>query len=140
MTNREKTEALKKVQGYREEISDILEVIIQRTYDYHCDGIRNFNIDTSRIFVDYEWTCRGEHGVDELSIPIEWLDEGFDYKAAYEEELRRAELARIREQEKEKKRLEEQRKARSKLMKKREYERYLKLKEKYETKEEGGTK
>ena len=136
MKNREKIAELKKVQGYREEISDILEEIIQRTYDYHCDGIRNFNIDTSRIFVDYEWTCRGEHGVDELSIPIEWIDEGFDYKAAYDEELRKAELARIREQEKEKKRLEEERKKREELKKTREYQKYLELKKKYE----GGSK
>ena len=132
MTNREKIAALKGVQDFREQISEILEKIIQRTYDYHCDGIRNFNIDTSRIFVDYEWTCRGEHGVDEASIPIEWLDEGFDYKAAYDEELRRAELARKREEEKEKKRRGEERRKREELKKTREYQKYLELKEKYE--------
>lgn len=132
MTTREKIAALKKVQDYREEISELLEKIIERTYDYHCDGIRNFNIDTSRIFVDYEWTCRGEHGVDDCSIPIRWLDEGFDYFHAYEKEKRKEELARKREEEKEKKRLEEQRKKREELKKIREYQKYLKLKKKYE--------
>ena len=51
------------------------------------------------IDVDYWYTCRGEYGGDNAVIPIEWLDEGFDFKAAYEEELRKAELARIREQD-----------------------------------------
>lgn len=136
MKNREKIAELKKVQGYREEISDLLEEIIQRTYDYNIDSINNFTIADNSIDVDYWYTCRGEHGGDNAVIPIEWLDEGFDFKAAYEEELRKAELVRIREQEKEKKRLEEERKKREELKKTREYQKYLELKKKYE----GGSK
>ena len=135
MTIREKIDAVRKVQGYREEISNRLEQIIKDTSDYHCDGIRDFRIDASRIFVAYEWTCRGEHGVDDSSIPIEWLDDGFDYRKAYEERMRKAELARIREEEKEKRRLEKLRKEKAKLKEKKEYEKYLELKKKYEGKQ-----
>lgn len=132
MTNREKIVALKKVQACREEISNLLEQIVHHTYDYHCDGISDFRITDDKILVDYEWSCRGEYGRDECSIPIEWLDEGFDYMAAYEEECRLAELARIRNEENEKKRLEKLRKDRAKLKKEHEYKKYLVLKKKYE--------
>ena len=136
MTNREKIVALKKVQHCREEISSLLEQIVHDTYDYHCDGIRDFRIIDDKIFVDYEWCCRGEYGRDECSIPIEWLDEDFDYMAAYKEAFRQAELARICKEENEKKRLENLRKAKAKLRKEQEYKKYLALKKKYE----GGAK
>lgn len=132
MTNREKIVALKKIQTCREEISNLLEQIVHYTYDYHCDGIHDFRITDDKIFVDYEWCCRGEHGRDECSIPIEWLNEGFDYMAAYEEKCRQAELARIRNEENEKKRLENLRKYKAKLKKEQEYKKYLALKKKYE--------
>lgn len=133
MTIRDKIEALKKVQGYREEISEILEKIIQRTYDYHCEYVNKFTVCDKSINVDYWYTCHGEHGCENIDIPIKWLDEEFDYKSAYEEELRKAELARIREEENEKRRLENLRKARAKLRKEREYKKYLELKKKYES-------
>lgn len=136
MTNKEKICALKKVQAHRKEISNLLVQIIQDTYDYHCQSLLDFSIGDDSIYVYYEYNCRGEYGHDEVFIPIEWLDEGFDYKAAYKEKLRQAELARIREEKKEKKRLERLRKARAKLEKERDYEKYLALKKKYE----GGTK
>lgn len=133
MTIRGKIEALKKVQGYREEISELLEKIIQRTYDYHCEYIDTFTVGDKSIDVDYWYTCRGEHGRENIDIPIKWLDEGFDYKSAYEEELRKAELARKCEEEKEKKRREEERRKREELKKTREYQKYLELKKKYES-------
>ena len=125
MTIREKLDALKKVQVHRTEIAELLEKIIEDTYDYHCDGINDFTIEDNNIYVNYCWTCRGEYGHDDVYIPIEWLDEGFDYKAAYKEKLRLAELARKREEEKE-------RKKQAKLKEKKEYEKYLELKKKYE--------
>lgn len=133
MTNREKIVALKKVQGYNEEISNLLVKIIEDTFDYHCERIFNFNIGDDRIYVFYEYHCRGEYGRDEVSVPIEWLNEGFDYKAAYKEMLRQAELARIREEKKEKKRLEKLRKAKAKQIEELEYKKYLALKKKYES-------
>lgn len=136
MTNKEKIRALKKVQAHHKEISNLLVQIIQDTYDYHCKSLLDFNIGDDNIYVYYKYICRGEYGHDEVFIPIEWLDEGFDYKAAYKEKCRQAELARIREEKKEKKRLESLRKARAKLEKELEYKKYLALKKKYE----GGTK
>lgn len=132
MTNGEKIVALKKVQHCREEISNLLVQIVHGTYDYHCEDIRDFRITDNKIFVDYEWNCRGEYGRDECSIPIEWLNEDFDYMAAYKEECLQAELARIRNEENEKKRLEKLRKARAKLKEEQEYKKYLALKKKYE--------
>lgn len=136
MTNREKVSALKKVQTCHKEISNLLVQIVQDTYDYHCQCIQDFSIGDDSIYVYYGYTCRGEHGSDEVFIPIEWLDEGFDYKVAYKEKCRQAELARIREDKNRKKRLESLRKAEAKLKKEREYKKYLALKKKYE----GGTK
>lgn len=132
MTNKEKIHALKKVQAYYKEISNLLVQIIQDTYDYHCQCIQDFSIGNDSIYVYYEYTCRGDYGRDDVFIPIEWLDEGFDYKAAYKEKCRQAELARIREEKKEKKRLESLRKAKAKLEKEQEYKKYLALKKKYE--------
>lgn len=136
MTNREKIAALKKVQSYYEEISNLLKEIIENTFDYHCDMIFNFNICDDIIFVYYEYRCRGEYGRDEVQIPIGWLDEGFDYKEAYIEMRRQEDLARIRKIEEEKKRRKELRKAQAKQREEREYKKYLALKKKYE----GGAK
>lgn len=132
MTIKEKIEAVQKVQDYEVEITELLEKIIKDTYDYHCDGINNFTIQDNNIYVNYCWTCRGDYGHDDVYIPIEWLDEGFDYKAAYKEKLRLAELARKREEEKERRRIEKERKKQAKLKEKKEYEKYLELKKKYE--------
>ena len=125
MTIREKIEAVKKVQEYRKEISDLLETIISDTSDYHCRYVDNFTINDKTINVDYWWTCRGESERDEVNVPIEWLDEGFDYKTAYQKKLEREQAAERRraaaEERREKKRKEKQ-----------EYENYLKLKKKYE--------
>ena len=90
MTIRDKIEALKKVQGYREEISELIEKIIQRTYNYHCKYIDKFTVGDKSINVDYRYTCYGEYACENIDIPIKWLDEGFDYKSAYEKELRKA--------------------------------------------------
>ena len=136
MTNREKIVALKKVQNFRAEISNILVQIIEDTYDYHCEDIIDFRMGGDSIYVYYGYTCRGEHGRDDVFIPIEWLDEGFDYKTAYKEMLRQAECTRLRAEENERKRRENQRKAKAKLKKEQEYNQYLALKKKFE----GGAK
>ena len=133
MTNREKIAALKNVQSCYEEISNLLMEIIKDTFDYHCDMIFNFHIGDDTVFVYYEYCCRGEYGREEVHIPIEWLDEGFDYKEAYTEMRRQEALARIREEENEKKRLEKLRKDKAKQREEREYKKYLALKKKYES-------
>lgn len=126
MTIRDKIEALKKVQDYKVEIAKLLEEIICNTSDYHCRGVNDFTINDDTIEVNYWWTCRGETEGDEVTIPIEWLNEGFDYKTAYQIYL-------LREQEKERKRIEEAERREKKRKEKEEYENYLKLKKKYES-------
>ena len=125
MTIREKIEAIRKVQDIRSEISEFLGRIIKHTSDYHCDCVDDFTIDNKNINVNYLWTCRGEHGHDDVTIPIEWLDEGFDYRKAYQDCLWKAREAAIKKaaaaEKREKKRKEKE-----------EYENYLKLKKKFE--------
>lgn len=83
MTYREKIEELRRVQDYREEIADRLEMIISNTSDDSCQCVCNFTIDDNEIYVRYQWEQCGGYGHSTETIPIEWLDEGFDYKAAY---------------------------------------------------------
>ena len=125
MTIREKIDAVRKVQGYRDDIAIRLKEVIEDTYDYHCKRIDYFAIGDDSIFVEYSWTCRGETDEDEVAIPIEWLDEGFDYRRAYEEKMRKAE-------EEARKRKEAEQKKEAKRKAKEEYKKYLELKRKYE--------
>lgn len=83
MTNREKIEELRRVQDYKEEIEDLLEVIISITFDSSCQRVCSFTIDDNEIHVRYQWKQCGDCGHSTETIPIEWLDEGFDYKTAY---------------------------------------------------------
>ena len=96
MTNRKKIEALKRVQDYQFQITELLERIIKDTSDYYCSRVDSFTIDNKNIYVNYWWWCRGESGRNEKTIPIEWLDEGFDYKTAYREKLEREQAAERR--------------------------------------------
>ena len=129
MTIRDKIEAVRKVQDYGAEISERLGKIIRDTSDYHCEGMENFTIDGGCICAYYWWSCRGECGHECAIIPIEWLDDGFDYRAAYRNNLER-------EQAEARRRAEEEEKRRKERKEKKEYENYLKLKKKYEGKEQ----
>jgi hypothetical protein len=133
MNNKEKIAELKKAQGYYEEISNLLKEIIENTFDYHCDRIFNFNIGDDSVFVFYEYCCRGEYGREEVPIPIEWLNEGFDYKEAYKEMRRQENLAMMRKKKEEEKRLQKLREAKAKQREEWEYKKYLALKKKYES-------
>lgn len=134
MTIQEKLDALQNVQDYEVEVKNKLEEIIKCTYDSHCYLVDDFIIGDEYIEVTYNYTCRGYSDTDYVSIPRKWLDEGFDYKAAYEEMKRKAEEQCKKEEAEEKKRAEAERKKEEKRKAKEEYEHYLKLKEKYESK------
>lgn len=121
----EKIEAVKKAQGWRADVEKKLKEVIESTYDYHCTGIEDFTIRGNRVAVTYEYVCRGYGDVDYVDIPVEWLAEDFDYKAAFEEERRKTEERRRLEA------LEEQKKAEAKKEKE-EKKLYLRLKAKYE--------
>lgn len=128
MTIREKIEAVRNVQNYEVEIEERLKQIIHDTCEDYISGIDNFVIEDDSIAVFYSWTCRGETSYDTTVIPIEWLDDGFDYKSAYQEKVRLEQEKAKKEAEAEKKR-EEKRKAEN------EYKQYLELKKKYEKSE-----
>ena len=132
MTIREKLNALKKVQDYQSEIAKLLKEIIRYTTDYHCDGINNFTIEGKCVCVNYSWYCRGYSDNSYVSIPIEWLDEGFDYKGAYQEEMRKAQEKAKRNGKRRKERLKPDKEREKKRKEKEEYKKYLKLKRKYE--------
>ena len=123
----EKLEAIRKVQGYTVDIKEKLKEVIKDTYDYHCTDIEDFTVGRKAIAVTYHYVCRGYGDVDYVDIPVEWLAEGFDYKAAYEEEKRKTEERKKQEA------IEEQKKAEAKKARD-EKKLYLKLKAKYEKK------
>lgn len=125
MTIREKIEAVRNVQNYTVEIEELIKQIIHDTCEYHIEGIDDLFIDDNSITVYYHWYFRGETTYDVTLIPIEWLDDGFDYKSAYQEKVRLA-------QEKAKKEAEDERKREEKRKAENEYNQYLKLKIKYE--------
>jgi hypothetical protein len=117
------------------ELRAALKSIIKDTYDYACDGVDGYEFydDGKIIQCHYSYSCRGEYDTDWCIIPVKWLEEGYDYKADFEEMKRKSEEERKRMEE-EKKKKDQKRKENA------EYETYLKLKEKYEhdsTKEEG---
>lgn len=132
MTIQEKLDALKNVQDYEAEVKSKLEEVIVNTYDYHCCSIEDFTVGSRLIGVTYRYTCRGCNDTDYVCIPREWLDDGFDYKAAFEEECRKAEEKRKQEELEEQKRKEEAEKKAAKHKEQQEHELYLKLKKKYE--------
>lgn len=135
MTIREKLSEIKSVQGYKDEIKEILEKIIYDTYDCHIDDVQDFRVGDTDIEVDYRYTCRGEHGGEGVDIPIEWLDEGFDYREAHRKMLREAERRERRAEAQRKYRAKKTKEKRKQLKKKteeREYKTYLRLKEKFD--------
>ena len=83
MTMLEKIEELRKVQGFQDELIDRLEIIIRGTSDPDCQTVCGTEIIGDKILAKYLWNYCGEDGYDSEHIPIKWLEEGFDYKAAY---------------------------------------------------------
>ena len=100
--------------------------IVKDTYDCQCKGIEGyyFSANGENIECHYSYRCRGESDTDWCIIPIKWLEDGYDYKADFEEMKKRNEEELKRKEEEEKKKEQER-------QEKAEYETYLKLKEKY---------
>lgn len=131
---------LKNATSSFEHIKEVAEKIISRTHDSHITFANYVNVTENDVTVNYEYSCRGEYGTEEIIIPIEWFDEEFDYVKAYEKILRkaeanrkRAEKARLKRAAEKRKRAAEKRKHAKELKEKKEYNMYLKLKEKYES-------
>ena len=115
-------------------LRDVAYEIVERIFDYSCCGISDLIVGDKTVKVQYEYRCSGEYGHESVCVPIEWFDEGFDYRSAYKE------MKRKEAEEEKKKRLEAERKRKAKAKidaeahNKKEYETYLKLKQKYEPK------
>jgi hypothetical protein len=125
MTNREILSEIKKVEPLFEHIESVVFDIIKDTFDYHIRSVEDISVLDTHVVVYYENSYGGFYDYDNVRIPIEWFDEGFDYKSAYRELLREAEEKRVKAEAEEKQKQKE-------LQEKKEYDTYLKLKEKYE--------
>lgn len=88
MTMLEKIEELRKVQGFQDELINRLEIIIRDTFDPDCQTVCSIKIIGNEILVKYLQNWRGELEYYSEHIPIKWLEEGFDYKTAYERKRR----------------------------------------------------
>lgn len=85
MTMLEKIAELRKVKDFQGELIDRLEIIIRGTSDLDCQTVCGIEIIGDEILAKYLWNWSEEHiGYSSERIPIKWLEDGFDYKAAYE--------------------------------------------------------
>jgi len=78
---------LKKVQEaekLRNEIDDKLLEIIQETEDVYAVKVTDFAVheDDESIEVEYDFRFRNIRGSSCTTVPVKWLEEGFDYKYA----------------------------------------------------------
>ena len=107
------------------DLSEKVEQVIKDTCDEYITCVNGIWIDESGQNLDVSWTytCRGCSDNDSNFIPVEWLQDGFDYKAAYhqmlkeKEERAKAEAERMKK-EYAKKAEEEERKLFERLKKK----------------------
>lgn len=135
MRNREMLEEIKRVEPIRSKMRELADKIVAGTFDYSLECTTDLIVLEDKVEVHYDCCCRGEWGHDVVHVPIEWFDEGFDYKAAYTDMLKKQEAAK-KLAEAARKRKEEAAKKRAKAKKaEKEFKTYLKLKEKYEAKE-----
>ena len=133
MKNREMLMELKRVEPMEEKLKELAEIIVADTFDYFIECTTDLIVLEDKVEVHYDYCCRGEWGREIVYVPIEWFDEGFDYKAAYKDMLekqeaakRKAEAARLKKEAAAKK------KAKARKAEK-EYKMYLKLKKRYES-------
>lgn len=134
MKNREMLMELKKVEPMFDKLSNVAHEMIESMFDICCCDIDDLVVGEKDVEVQYTYNCHGEYGHDCVYIPIEWFDEGFDYKAAYKEMKRKAAEAEQKRLEVAQKRKAAAKKAAAARKAKKEYEIYLKLKQKYESK------
>ena len=96
MTNREILSTIKSVKPLISHIKKRAKIIIKNTFNQYIQIVTGINVsDTyAEIFYEYrlygKWDDEdrvyyGEWIKDKVQIPMEWFDEGFDYKSAYKE-------------------------------------------------------
>ena len=123
---------LKRVEPMEAKLKEIADIIVADTFDYHLECTTDLIVLEDKVEVHYDYCCRGEWGREVVHVPIEWFDEGFDYKAAYKDILKKREAAKKKE-EAARKRKEKAAKKKAEARKaEKEYKTYLKLKKRYE--------
>lgn len=85
MTNREMLLALKNAKTIYACIESVAINIIRDTFDYHIRYIEDILVLDTEVVVYYMSSYSGCYEHEEVRIPIEWFDEGFDYKSTYGE-------------------------------------------------------
>lgn len=137
MTMLEKIKKVKESQAYTEDIETRLADIIRAVFDPHCNFVEEFTILDKKIVVGYVYSYYDVSDTDTVTVPIEWLADGFDYVAAFKTKQKKEaevkakrEAAKQAELEKEKLKLKEE----EERHRKEEAERalYIKLKEKFD--------
>ena len=102
--------------------------IIDETYDDFIVGVNSIDFDDearTKLWVNYEYRCRGWYDNADCYFPVKWLEEGFDYKAAYADLIEK----KRKEQENAEKLAKEQE---EKAKEKKERAEYERLKKKFE--------
>ena len=132
MTMREKIEELRRVRPIYDSVAEFAKKIIEDIYHYCSVYIIDITVVNNKIDISYKY---GYYGHDYFSIPIEWFDEGFDYKAAYRE-MKKKEAEEVEKKLKAERKRKAAAKRRAAVKKaNKEFETYLKLKKKYELNE-----
>lgn len=108
-----------------DEINNLLKVIIKNTFDWSVTWINSFVINETSIEVNYKYRLCGYTDNEDVIMPIEWLEEGFDYRKAYAEMCMEAKR-KAKEAETARKAMEKE------IAEEKEYKEYLRLKQKFE--------
>lgn len=99
MTNREILTTIKHFSLLRSQIDFVAKEIIKDTFDCNIRYVVTILVLDTEVVVSYE-SLRGNpcsyYSSEKVRIPIEWFDEGFDYKSAYREILRAEEEERMK--------------------------------------------
>lgn len=87
MTNREMLFKIQSVESLIRHIKKRAKVIINNTFDDTIQTVVDIKVSDTyvEIFYDYYSSIYDDYGKYNVKIPIEWFDEGFDYKSAYKE-------------------------------------------------------
>jgi hypothetical protein len=87
MTNREMLSAIKGVIPLINYIKERAEIIINNTFDHDIQTVVDIAVSDIYVEIFYDYRTHNKWGRDCVKIPIEWFDEGFDYKSAYNKML-----------------------------------------------------
>jgi hypothetical protein len=83
MTNREMLFKIQSVEPLISHIKERAAIIINCTFDNYIQTVIDIEVSDAYVEIFYDYCIYNEWGKESVKIPIEWFDEGFDYKSAY---------------------------------------------------------